>query len=99
VTGGEALSYRQATEIIGNTVGKELRFIDETPEQVRARREREGYPPAIIDGILNTGAHRRAGGKTVTITSVVSYLTGRAPRTFAEFARDYAAVFSGERKL
>jgi uncharacterized protein YbjT (DUF2867 family) len=95
VTGGEALSYRQATEIISNTIGKKLRFIEETPEAARARREREGYPPAIIEGILVIGAHQRAGGKTVTITSVVRDLTGRPPRTFAEFARDHAAAFRG----
>ena len=95
ITGSEALSYRQATEIISNTIGKPLRFIDETPAMARARREREGYPPAIIESVLAIGAYQRAGGKTVTITSVVADLTGRPPRTFAEFARDHAAVFRG----
>jgi uncharacterized protein YbjT (DUF2867 family) len=97
ITGREALSYRQATEIISNTIGKKLRFIDETPAEARARREREGYPPAIIEGILAIGAYQRAGGKTVTITSVISDLTGRPARIFPEFAKDYAAVFRGER--
>jgi uncharacterized protein YbjT (DUF2867 family) len=98
VTGSEALSYGQATGIIGSTIGRNLRFIDETLDQTRARREREGYPPAIIEGVLAIGAYQRAGGKTVTITSVVPDLTGRPARTFPEFVRDYAAVFRGERK-
>jgi uncharacterized protein YbjT (DUF2867 family) len=98
VTGSEALSYRQATEMISKAIGKELRFIDETPAESRTRREREGYPPAIIEGILAIGAYQRAGGKTVTITSVIADLTGRPARTFPQFARDYAAVFSGQRK-
>ena len=98
ITGREALSYRQATEIISNTIGKKLRFIDETPAEARARREREGYPPAIIEGILAIGAYQRAGGKTVTITSVISDLTGQPARTFPEFAQDHAAVFRGERE-
>jgi hypothetical protein len=34
-------------------------------------------------------------GKTVTITNVVSDLTGHPPRTFSEFARDHAALFRG----
>ena len=93
VTGSEALSYREATEIISKTIGKTLRFIDESPEDARARRTREGYSPAIIEGILVIGAHQRAGGRTVTITNVVVDLTGRAPRTFPEFARDHAAMF------
>ena len=96
VTGGEAISYRQATEIISATIGKPLRFIDESPEEARARRVREGVPPAVIESILAIGAYQRAGGKTLTITSTVADLTGRPPITFAEFARDYAAVFRGD---
>jgi hypothetical protein len=38
ITGGEALSYRQATEIISNTIGKRLRFVDESRDE-RARVE------------------------------------------------------------
>jgi len=93
ITGGEALSYRQATEIISNTIGKPLRFVDESPEDARARRNREGYPPAIAQSAVAISAYQRAGGKTVTITSVVADLTGRPPRTFAEFARDHAGAF------
>jgi uncharacterized protein YbjT (DUF2867 family) len=93
ITGSEALSYRQATEIISSTIGKPLRFVDESPDAARARREREGYPPAIIESFLAISAYQRAGGKTVTITNVVSDLTGRRPRTFSEFARDHAALF------
>src|SRR6185436_19770818 len=95
ITGSEALSYRDATEIIGKTIGKQLRFVDETPDQARARRVREGYPPAIVESALAISAYQRAGGKTVTITNVVADLTGRPPRTFTEFARDHADQFQG----
>jgi len=95
ITGSEALSYRDATEIIGKTIGKQLRFVDETPDQARARRVREGYPPAIVESALAISAYQRAGGKTATITNVVSDLTGQPPRTFAEFARDHADEFRG----
>jgi len=97
VTGSEALSYRQATEIIGRTIGRQLRFVDETPEESRARRKREGYPPAILESALAISAYQRAGGKTVTITTVVKDLTGKPPRTFQEFAREHAAAFQPPR--
>jgi uncharacterized protein YbjT (DUF2867 family) len=97
VTGSEALSYRQATEIIGRTIGRQLRFVDETPEESRARRQREGYPPKIIESALAISAYQRAGGKTVTITTVVKDLTGKPPRTFQEFAREHAAAFQPPR--
>jgi len=93
VTGSEAISYRQATDIIGRTIGRQLRFVDESPDEARARRRREGYPPAIIESALAIAAYQRAGGKTVTITSTVADLTGKAPRTFEEFVRDHVAAF------
>jgi hypothetical protein len=51
-------------------------------------------PPAI-EGILASGAYQRAGETTVTITTTIAELTGRPPRTFAEFVREHAASFRG----
>src|SRR6516162_7935480 len=95
ITGTEAISYRDATEIIGKTIGRHLRFVDESPDQSRARRVREGYPPAIVESALAISAYQRAGGKTLTITAVVADLTGRPPRTFTEFTCDHAGAFRG----
>ena len=49
--------------------------------------------PAWVDSLLAIAAYQRAGGPTETMTTVVSDLTGKPPRTFAEFARDYADAF------
>ena len=95
VTGSDAMSYRQASEIIGAVIGKKLRFVDESPEEARARRVREGVPPAFIESILAIGAYQRGGGKTVTVTSTVADLTGRPPRTVAEFVQEHVSVFRG----
>ena len=91
LTGSEAMSYRQAAEIIGGVIGKTVRFVDESPDQARARRVREGLPPAVIESALAIAAYQRAGGKTVTITNTI--ITGRAPRTVAEFVREHATSF------
>jgi uncharacterized protein YbjT (DUF2867 family) len=93
VTGGEALSYRQATGILGEAIGRPLRFIDEPFDEARARLTRAGQPSWLIDSLLAIAAYQRAGGPTETITSVVADLIGTPPRPFAEFARDYAAAF------
>ena len=95
LTGGEAISYRQAAEIIGATIGKPVRFVDESPDQARARRVREGLPPAVIESALAISAYQRAGGKTVTITNTIADLTGQPPRTVGEFVREHAAAFRG----
>jgi uncharacterized protein YbjT (DUF2867 family) len=95
VTGSEAMSYLEASQIIAEVIRKPVRFVDETPEQAQARRIREGVPPAVIESVLAIGAYQRAGGKTVTTTSTVADLTGRAPRTVREFVREHAAAFCG----
>src|SRR6185295_18866529 len=92
LTGSEAISYRQAAEIIGTVVGKPVRFVDESPDETLARRVREGVPPAVIESILAIGAYQRAGGKTVTITNTVADLIGRPPRTVAEFVQANASA-------
>jgi uncharacterized protein YbjT (DUF2867 family) len=54
VTGSEALSYREAAEIISAEIGKPLRFVDETQVEARERRIREGLPPAVIESALRS---------------------------------------------
>jgi uncharacterized protein YbjT (DUF2867 family) len=93
ITGGEALSYRQATDILGKAIGRPLRFIDEPVEEARARLTRAGQPLWLVDSMLAIATYQRAGGPTETITSVVADLTGKPPRTFAAFAHDHAAAF------
>ena len=95
ITGSEALPYRQATDILGRAIGRQLRFIDEPSDDARARLTKAGQPGWLVDSLLAIAAYQRAGGPTETITSVVADLTGRRPRTFAEFARDYASAFLG----
>ena len=95
LTGGEAISYRQAAEIISGVIGKPVRFVDESPDEARARRIREGLPPAVTESALAIAAYQRAGGKTVTITSTIADLTGRPPRTVPEFVREHASSFRG----
>jgi len=95
LTGSEAISYRQAAEIIGKVIGKPVRFVDESQEEARARRVREGLPPAVIESALAISAYQRAGGKTVTITSTIADLTGWPPRTVEEFVREHASAFRG----
>jgi hypothetical protein len=76
-------------------IGKPVRFVDESPEPARARRVREGLPPAVIKSALAIAAYQRAGGKTLTITSTIADLTGQPPRTVEEFVREHASAFRG----
>jgi hypothetical protein len=83
----------QLLQILAQAIGRPLRFIDEPFDEARTRLTRAGQPSWLVDSLLAIAAYQRAGGPTETITSVVADLTGAPPRTFAEFARDYAAAF------
>jgi hypothetical protein len=93
--GNAVADLEQNLEIIGAAIGKPVRFVDESPDEARARCVQEGMPPAVIESALAIAAYQRTGGKTVTITSTVADLTGRLPRTVAELAREHAAAFRG----
>jgi uncharacterized protein YbjT (DUF2867 family) len=95
LTGSEAISYRQAAEIISAVIGKPVRFVDETPDESRTRRVREGVPPAVIESILAIAGYQRAGGKTVTLTTTIADLIGRPPLTVVEFVREHTSSFRG----
>ena len=99
ITGGEKLSYREATAILSAAIGKPLRFIDEPMDEARARLISEGQSPVLVDSLLAIAAYQRAGGPTETITTVVADLTSKPPRTFAEFAKDHAHFFRDERQV
>lgn len=96
VTGGEALSYRTASQVIGEAIDRPIVFVDESQDQARARRIREGLPPKVMESASAIAAYQRAGGKTVTITTTVADLTGRPPRTFSAFAHEHADLFRGD---
>jgi hypothetical protein len=92
-SGDGKMPYVDARDVAA--IGKKLRFVDESPEQAQARRIREGVPPTVIKSILLIGAYQRAGGKTVTVTNTIADLTGRPPRTVAEFVQEHVSAFRG----
>ena len=95
LTGPEALSYRRATEILSEVLGRPLTYIAETEDETWARQRRAGEPPWRIAALLAIASYQRAGGPTEQLTATVEELTGRPPRTFERFARDHAAEFRG----
>ena len=97
ITGSEAISYRQATEIIGAAIGKRLRYIDESFDEARARLMQAGQSSWLIESSLALAAYQRAGGPTETINSVVADLTGKPPRLHLRGVRSDNFGFCGLR--
>ena len=78
LTGPEALSYYDIARILTEVIGRPVEYHDRFDEG----RDRN-----------TLAAHQRAGGKTAMVHDSVRRILGRDPRSFAEFARDYADFF------
>jgi len=94
LTGPEAFSYRDATALLAEAIGRPLVYVAETPDEHRVRRRAAGDPEWSIAAQLAIAAYQRAGGPTEATTATVEEVTGRPPRSFRVFARDHAESFA-----
>jgi uncharacterized protein YbjT (DUF2867 family) len=91
LTGPEDLSYADAAVIMSEVSGRAIRFVDVPEAAARQGMLASGYMPEwLVDVILELNAWFKASGGS-EITSTVQDVLGRPPRTFRDFARDYAA--------
>ena len=90
LTGPQSLSQFEQVSIIGEVIGRALRFEEISPEE--ARHELSGVmPPPVVAMLLNAWA---AGiGQPAFVTSTVADITGRPARTFRDWAIDHADEF------
>ena len=93
LTGPEALTHSEMATHLSDALGRRVEFVDVSPDAMRGALIGFGLPAWQIDGLLEDYAHYRRGEASAVATGVQD-VTGRAPRGFAEFARDYAAAFS-----
>jgi hypothetical protein len=66
--------------------------VDIAPEVMREALVRLGMPDWQADGLIEDYAHYRRG-EAAAVTTGVRDATGHEPRSFAQFAADYAAAF------
>jgi uncharacterized protein YbjT (DUF2867 family) len=90
MTGPEALSKREKVRIIGEVLGRELRFVEISHDEARTQMLALGYGEAtdwLLDGDAQMIGHPQP------VLPTVPDLLGRPARTFAEWARDHADAF------
>jgi len=92
LTGSAALTHAEMAAQLSSALGREVAFVDVSPEVMRAELLRAGFPEWQADGLIEDYAHYRRG-EASEVTLGVKDATGMSPRTFAEFARDYAPAF------
>jgi uncharacterized protein YbjT (DUF2867 family) len=90
LTGPESLTQREQVGIIGDAIGRPLRFDELSPES--ARRELLAMtPPAIADMLLS--AYGAAVDRPAFVTSTVADVSGAPARSFHDWAVEHATAF------
>ncbi|GAA0912636.1 SDR family oxidoreductase [Nonomuraea longicatena] len=93
ITGPAPLTQREQVRAIGAALGERVRFEELTPEQARQawRDPDQGVDDAVLDWLLDLMAYD--GPVLVPPTTTFQRLTGRAPRSVAQWARDHVEDF------
>ncbi|GII95934.1 SDR family oxidoreductase [Sinosporangium siamense] len=91
LTGPEVLTTRTKVSTIAEALGREVRFIERTQEEVVAEWRQIGYSDEDVEFFLTMRTNTPELGYTVLPT--VEEVTGRPARTFAQWVRENAAAF------
>jgi uncharacterized protein YbjT (DUF2867 family) len=93
ITGNEALSYSQAAEILSNSLGRRISYVNITEEDARKAMKKMGMEDWLIDALMELYSVIRFGYSSQT-TPAVEQITGRRPISLEQFVRDYANFFN-----
>jgi uncharacterized protein YbjT (DUF2867 family) len=88
LTGPESLTQREQVRMIGDVIGRPLRFEEISPDEARVEL---GFPTAAINMLLNAWA--AAIGQPAFVTNTVAEITGNPARTFREWVLDHVEEF------
>ncbi|HTV99363.1 MAG TPA: NAD(P)H-binding protein [Streptosporangiaceae bacterium] len=90
LSGPQALTPADRVTILGQALGRDLRFQAQDDDEARAEMSAT-TPARYVDAFFNFYADGALDESRVLPT--VRTLTGRPPRAFAQWAREHAAVF------
>ncbi|MGJ6966697.1 SDR family oxidoreductase [Streptosporangium sp. G11] len=91
LTGPQALTPPEKVRTIGTVLGRDVRYIELTRDEVVAGWRQSGYSDEDIEFFLTMRTNPPEAGYTVLPT--VEKVTGKPARTFAEWVRENAAAF------
>ncbi|WP_280266410.1 NAD-dependent epimerase/dehydratase family protein [Nocardia wallacei] len=94
LTGPKALSYPDAAALITTHTGRPVRAVAIGVDEQAALYRAAGMSAEFAAAIAAVDIGVRAGAEDRVSTAVLD-LTGRPPRTFAEFVRDHATHWAG----
>ena len=92
VTGPAALTFNQVAETLARAIGRPVRYVNLTDEQLKAGLLASGQSEWQAIAMIELNTYARQGHASV-VTDTVQRVTGRPARTLEQWARDHAAAF------
>lgn len=96
VTGPVKVSQAEQVTAIGAAIGVRVRFEELDPAQARTQWLRDGFDEQTAGWMIALLADAVDGTGALPPTDTYQRVTGRPPRTFAQWANDHAADFRPE---
>lgn len=91
-TGPEALSHNQVAEILSEVLGRKISHVNVSDEDRRNGVKEAGFPDWVADAAIEADRNTREG-RSSAVLPTVEEVTGKKPRSFEQFARDYTEAF------
>ncbi|TXC65188.1 NAD-dependent epimerase/dehydratase family protein [Piscinibacter aquaticus] len=93
LTGAEALDHDEVAAILSRETGRDIRYQEITPEAMLEGLLQAGLPNDYAEFLVLILGFFKAGYAERT-TDAVQAITGRAPRRFADYARDHRSALA-----
>ena len=93
LTGPEALTYAQVAEKLSALLGRTVKYLALTQEQLKQAMQSMGMPPWQVEALAELAAYYTEG-PGARVTGDVREVLGREPIRFDQFLKDNAASFA-----
>lgn len=90
LTGPQALTHAELVAVIGEVIGRPLRFEEVPAPAVVQGMLQQGLPEPFVNALMA----RYAAGGQARVTGVVQEVLGRPARTFAQWVTEHADAFN-----
>jgi uncharacterized protein YbjT (DUF2867 family) len=94
IMSGPSLTYHEIAARLGAALETPIRYVDVSASESRGRLTATGKSPVLIEAVLELWDAVASGYIKAEPSNLIENITGRAPRTLEDFARDYRAQFA-----
>ena len=92
LSGPQLLTTPEQLEILARVIGKPIRYVEISEEQLGEGMKKNGVPEPIANALVEMFKKLRAEPRDY-LTNNIQQITRRPPRTFEEWCRKNAAAF------